>query len=292
MVIQGLIFLIGSFDLFKRSTLVGTRTGSTTTHRDDGGDGDDDGNETEDDGDDGAGRGASEAGGGQSRGDGGADGGQPPCGDRVGRSLTQPATARQPPSHHSGDGVAPPSPQYQQPQVQDVLAPAPPALDSRVLGLKKQGLPDPPEFKGMDGTMMLSTWLNKSSLANRRRENTFSCAWTTKDLYLVVSAKMQGDTTAWFLHWSSSAHPHDKTRKSLTVSLQTKYDSHLDENEVMARIYERKQLTGERLSDFAGAFMELRSGKYIRESWYVNSFINSMDNQTLAPFVKAWTQTT
>ncbi|RLN50778.1 hypothetical protein BBJ28_00027047 [Nothophytophthora sp. Chile5] len=150
-----------------------------------------------------------------------------------------------------------------------------------------RGLPDLHEFKGRYGAMLLSSWLTQVSHAIRRSERMFKRTWPPTDLYLTVSTKLQGDAADWFLRWSRNVHPHEETLEHLTQFLQTKYGDHSELDDAMNRIRERRQMPGERLSDFASALLELAGDKHVRDGWFVSSFLNGMDNQIMAQFVKA-----
>ncbi|RLN31639.1 hypothetical protein BBJ28_00025357 [Nothophytophthora sp. Chile5] len=150
--------------------------------------------------------------------------------------------------------------------IQYVLAPAPTAQGDSLLKMTTRGLPDLHEFKGRDGAMLLSSWLTQVSHAIRRSERMFK---------------------HWFLRWSRNVHPHEETLEHLTQFLQTKYGDHSELDDAMNRIRERRQMPGERLSDFASALLELAGDKHVRDGWFVSSFLNGMDNQIMAQFVKA-----
>ncbi|RLN73242.1 hypothetical protein BBJ28_00026541 [Nothophytophthora sp. Chile5] len=171
--------------------------------------------------------------------------------------------------------------------IQYVLAPAPTAQGDPLLKMTTRGLPDLHEFKGRDGAMLLSSWLTQVSHAIRRSERMFKRTWPPTDLYLAVSTKLQGDAVDWFLRWSRNVHPHEETLEHLTQFLQTKYGDHSELDDAMNRIRERRQMPGERLSDFASALLELAGDKHVRDGWFVSSFRNGMDNQIMAQFVKA-----
>ncbi|POM73983.1 Hypothetical protein PHPALM_9116 [Phytophthora palmivora] len=158
--------------------------------------------------------------------------------------------------------------------------------DEQTLKMEKKGL-DLKDFRGRVGRLSLAFWLSQIHLGIRRSESKFGRHWETGDLYLEVSAKLQDEAAAWFHRISSTVHGEGETLENLTALLQTKYGNHLDATEVMNRIRERRQMPGEGLSDFSSALLELGGDKDIDDSWYVSSFLNGMDNQAMAQFVKA-----
>ncbi|RLN94720.1 hypothetical protein BBJ28_00009873 [Nothophytophthora sp. Chile5] len=94
------------------------------------------------------------------------------------------------------------------------------------------------------------------------------------------------EAAEWLYLVSSNQVPEEETLENLTHLLKTKYANNMENDGVMAKIRERKQMPVDRSSDYGGALVEIGTGKDNDEKWCVNSFLNGMDNHAMAQLLK------
>eukprot|EP00644_Phytophthora_capsici_P018685 jgi/Phyca11/133158/e_gw1.339.1.1 len=107
----------------------------------------------------------------------------------------------------------------------------------------------------------IEAWLAKIPQEVERQAGLGGDTWTADELYLGVSAHLQGEAADWLTTLTETMREEDKTLSYL--------------QKLVARV----QQPGERLGDFASRLRQIGFGKRVPEESYVEAFLNGINNE-------------
>lgn len=168
--------------------------------------------------------------------------------------------------------IQPPAAAVPVPQPVIVQAPAAPAHRAK---MKTLNLTD---FHGKPSES-IEAWLAKIPQEVERQEGLGGDTWTADELYLGVSAHLQGEAGDWLTTLTETMTEDDKTLSYLVKKLRKKYGSRDNLFKTQQKLAARVQQPGERLGDFAGRLRQIGFGKRVPEESYVEAFMNGINNE-------------
>jgi hypothetical protein len=154
-------------------------------------------------------------------------------------------------------------------------------------GPKKMRLP---VFKGLDGTMPISTWLRTVQTEARRQERTLDLRWSCDEIYFEMDSHLEGEALRWYGNAISSLA--EETDESLARLLRARNGEQRSDPEVVGSLKDRKQMRGEPLVDYAVVLRAIVADRSTGEAWLIDAFLNGMDNQDSATPVRGREPTT
>ncbi|KAE9075617.1 hypothetical protein PF007_g24927 [Phytophthora fragariae] len=148
-------------------------------------------------------------------------------------------------------------------------------------GRKKMRLP---KFKGLYGTMAVSTWLRAVQTETRRQERKLGVHWDVDEVYFEMASHLEGEALRWYGNIMSAIT--DETDENLPRLLRGRYGEQRSDPEVVASRNDRKQMRGEPLVEYAAALREIVADRSIGEEWLVDTLLNGMSNSSSATHVR------
>jgi len=133
-----------------------------------------------------------------------------------------------------------------------------------------------PKFKGLNGTIAVSTWLRAVQTETRRQERTLGIRWERDEVYFEMASHLEGEALRWYGNIMSSVI--DETDETLARLLRGRYGEQRSDPEVVASLNDRKQMRGEPLVEYAAALREIVADRSIGEEWLVDAFLNGISN--------------
>ncbi|KAE8972796.1 hypothetical protein PR002_g26402 [Phytophthora rubi] len=101
-------------------------------------------------------------------------------------------------------------------------------------GRKKMRLP---KFKGLDGTMAVSTWLRAVQTETRRQERTLGVHWDEDEVYFEMASYLEGEALRWYGNIMSAIT--DETDEILARLLRGRYGEQRSDPEVVVSLNDR-----------------------------------------------------
>jgi hypothetical protein len=147
-----------------------------------------------------------------------------------------------------------------------------------------------PVFKGLDGTMPISTWLRAVQTEARRQERTLGLHWNGDEVYFEMVSHLEGEALRWYGNIISSIT--DETDENLARLLRGRYGEQRSDPEVVGSLNDRKQMRGEPLVEYAAVLRAIVGDRNIGEEWLIDAFLNGMGNQDSATHVRGRQPTT
>jgi hypothetical protein len=78
-----------------------------------------------------------------------------------------------------------------------------------------------PKFKGLNGTIAVSTWLRAVQTETRRQERTLGIRWERDEVYFEMASHLEGEALRWYGNIMSSVI--DETDETLARLLRGRY---------------------------------------------------------------------
>lgn len=206
------------------------------------------------------------------RSSGGAGRGDVPGGPPPRNSGNQPDT----PVSHAAPPPPPPGPETPM-----GLAAAPmPATPTVIREIVREVRPSKkrlelPKFKGLDGTMPVSTWL-RAVHTIKRQQYEAGVTWTPREVFFEMIRALRGEAMRWYGTIAESIDP--ETDENLASLLRQRYTKQLADPEVIASLKERRQMRGEALVEYAANLRDIVVDRQIGEEWLIDAFLGGLSN--------------
>eukprot|EP00644_Phytophthora_capsici_P016669 jgi/Phyca11/122255/e_gw1.47.277.1 len=168
--------------------------------------------------------------------------------------------------------IQPPPAATPAPQPVIVQAPATPAHRTKMKTLNLTNFYGKPSES-------IEAWLAKIPQEVERQAGLGGDTWTADELYLGVSAHLQGEAGDWLTTLTETMREEDKTLSYLVKKLRKKYGSRDNLFKTQQKLAARVQQPGERLGDFASRLRQIGFGKRVPEESYVEAFLNGINNE-------------
>lgn len=140
-----------------------------------------------------------------------------------------------------------------------------------------------PKYRGLDGQMPISTWLQAVHTA-KRQQYSRDHPWNPTDVYFEMVQHLKDEALLWYGTIADTIDP--ETDENLARMMRDRYEERRTDPEVVASLQDRRQGRGEPLVEYAANLRAIVADRRIGEEWLIDAFLKGMHNQNSATFVR------